>query len=297
MSEQISDNTTIENLTDAISGGGAGKTETSNTDKGEEISKTESNSSQSNWLQSLPEDLRGLKSLEKFSDTNSLVKSYIELEKSLDKKISLPTDTANDEEWLKLYSKLGMPEDKKYIADDRKAELLKNNLADEDTLSLYEDLFHKGNLTKRQGQKILEHIVQNAQNTNKSVSEAREKDRASNMTKFNEQHGEKVAEKLNILKATMAKHGSDELVGLIEESNYAPVLIDLLLKVGESNKEDMLISGKADQLINDKNSATKEIKRLESDAKFMLEYRDKKHVGHSAAIVKMNELYATAYNK
>jgi hypothetical protein len=52
-----------------------------------------------------------------------------------------------------------MPEDKKYIADEKKAELLKNNLADEETLLLYEDLFHKGNLTRRQGEKILERII------------------------------------------------------------------------------------------------------------------------------------------
>lgn len=77
------------------------------------------------WLDNLPEDLKGNKSLSKFTDMSGLAKSYLELEKNKDKGLMLPNEDASDEEWDKIYQKLGMPEDRKYISSDRRAELIK----------------------------------------------------------------------------------------------------------------------------------------------------------------------------
>ena len=283
--------TTIDNLSQAINNSSSPAVGNNTGD-----SSAGSTSNPNSWLQTLPEDIRSSKSLAKFNDPNALAKSYLELEKSLDKRISLPADDANDEEWNKVFAKLGMPEDKKYILDEKRAELLKNNLADEDTLKLYEDLFHKGNLTKRQGERILEQIIESAKNSNNALIEAQKQARQANTVKFHEKYGDKSTEKLNILKATMAQHGSKELVDLVEESNYSPILIDLLLKLGESSKSDSLVSGKTNPLISTKEDAKKEIKRLESDKEFMLIYGDKGHAGYDEAIKKMQSLYDLAYN-
>ena len=102
------------------------------------------------WLSSLPEELKSSPSLGKFKDVTSLASSYLEAEKSLNQKVSLPKAESSDEEWYKFYQKLGMPEDKKYT-DQRKAE-------DEEYLSKYEDMFYRSGLTHRQGSKLLEHL-------------------------------------------------------------------------------------------------------------------------------------------
>jgi hypothetical protein len=287
MSEDI-----VENLSQVISNSGSSGADNNS---GDSTSTLKSNVG--DWLQGLPEDIRSSKSLAKFNDLPALAKSYLELEKNLDKRILMPSEEASDEEWSKVFAKLGMPEDKKYIADEKKAELLKNNLADEETLLLYEDLFHKGNLTRRQGEKILERIIENAQNSNKELIEARKTAREANLAKFQETYKESTSEKLNILKGVMSRYGSAELVDLVEETNYAPVLIDLLLKLGEGIKGDSLVSGKSNPLISDKETARKEIKRLESDREFMVKYAGKGHVGHKQAVKELNDLYDIAYKE
>ena len=287
MSEDI-----VEDLSQVISNSGSSGADNNS---GDSTSTLKSNVG--DWLQGLPEDIRSSKSLAKFNNLPALAKSYLELEKNLDKRILMPNEEASDEEWNKVFAKLGMPEDKKYIADEKKAELLKNNLADEETLLLYEDLFHKGNLTRRQGEKILERIIENAQNSNKELIEARKTAREANLAKFQETYKESTSEKLNILKGVMSRYGSAELVDLVEETNYAPVLIDLLLKLGEGIKGDSLVSGKSNPLISDKETARKEIKRLESDREFMVKYADKGHVGHKQAVKELNDLYDIAYKE
>lgn len=279
-------NQNTQDLRDAIIEGN--KSDVTSIDSGKETGK---------WLEGLPDDLRGVKSLSKFNDLTSLAKSYIELEKNLDKRIIMPGDEASDEDWGKLFIKLGMPEDKKYITDEKKAELLKNNLTDGETLSLYEELFHKGNLTKRQGEKILEQIIENAQNANEELIKVQKASREANMAKFYEVYKDQTSEKLNILKGVMSKYGSAELVDLVEETNYAPVLIDLLLKLGEGIRSDSLVSGKSEPTISDKETAVKEIKRLESDKEFMLKYAGKSHIGHKQAVSELNDLYEIAYKK
>lgn len=279
-------NQNTQDLRDAIIEGN--KSDITSIDSGKETGK---------WLEGLPDDLRGVKSLSKFNDLTSLAKSYIELEKNLDKRIIMPGDEASDEDWGKLFIKLGMPEDKKYITDEKKAELLKNNLTDGETLSLYEELFHKGNLTKRQGEKILNQIIENAQNANEELIKVQKASREANMAKFYEVYKDQTSEKLNILKGVMSKYGSAELVDLVEETNYAPVLIDLLLKLGEGIRSDSLVSGKSEPTISDKETAVKEIKRLESDKEFMLKYAGKSHIGHKQAVSELNDLYEIAYKK
>ena len=283
MSENIQN---VQELSDAINLNN--KDASSTTDNIKETGK---------WLDGLPEDLRGVKSLNKFNDLTSLAKSYIELEKNLDKRIVMPGDEASEEDWGKVFIKLGMPEDKKYITDEKKADLLKNNLADTETLNLYEELFYKGNLTKRQGEKILDQIMENAQKSNQELIEAQKASREANMAKFYEVYKDETSEKLNILKGVMSKYGSAELVDLVEETNYAPVLIDLLLKLGEGIKSDSLVSGKSEPTISDKETAVKEIKRLESDKEFMLKYADRSHIGHKQAVSELNDLYEIAYKK
>ena len=283
-------NSALTNLSEAINNPDSSDAPNSGAGTGNTIKSN-------NWLDSLPDDLKNNKSLSKFTGSDMLAKSYLELERNYNKRIAIPEDTASDDEWSKLYRRLGMPDDKKYISDERRQELLKSNIADDDTLNAYETLFANSGLTKRQSEKALTQIIENVQNSNKHYQEIKAKETADNMQKFSEKYGKNSTEKLNILKATMAKHGSDELVSLIEESNYAPVLIELLIKLGEVNKSDSLIAGSTPRVVTGKDNAKKEIKRLESDKEFMLKYLDKNHAGHDDAKEKMKALYEEAYDK
>lgn len=257
----------------------------------------ENNSMQNDWLNNLSNDMKNHKSLVKFKNIDGLAKSYLELEKGLEKRIALPNDDANDEEWQKVYKKLGYTKDENYISDDKKTQLLATNLVDEKTLKTYENLFHQAHLTKRQSEKILNQILENNKNINDSVIDEQRQAREANTAKFYETYNQNSTEKLNILKSTMAQYGSSELVNLIETSQYSPVLIDLLLKLGEKTKSDSLVYGKLEKLPTaNKEEAKKEIKRLESNQEFMIQYEDKRNPKYKEAMQKMQSLYDLAFN-
>ena len=240
------------------------------------------------WLSSLPEELKSSPSLGKFKDVTSLASSYLEAEKSLSQKVSLPKAESSDEEWYKFYQKLGMPEDKKYT-DQRKAE-------DEEYLSKYEDMFYRSGLTHRQGSKLLEHLYNFSQDLQKQQDEGFKQTRHANIEWLKSNYGDSFDHKITIMQAALSKFGTKELASLIEESHYSPALVDLLVKVGEVLKSDSLVTGSEPAVVANSDTALKEIKKLEADSEFMAKLSGKNNTGHDEAVKKMEELYRLAYN-
>jgi len=101
---------------------------------------------------------------------------------------------------------------------------------------------------------------------------------------------------MTVMQAALAKYGSKELAGLIEEVNYSPALIDLLVKAGSGLKSDSLVTGEQSRSITGSEQAAAEIKRLEADTDFMVKLSSKNHTGHNEAVRKMAELYNIVYS-
>ena len=68
----------------------------------------------SDWRATLPEDVRGHKSLEKFKDPGALVRSYVEMEKYQGRSVVIPgadaTPDARQQFWAKIDTLRGVPE-------------------------------------------------------------------------------------------------------------------------------------------------------------------------------------------
>ena len=248
----------------------------------------ENNSSNESWLASLPEELKSAESLSKFKDVPALASSYLEAEKALSAKVSIPSPDAKDEEWGKFYQKLGLPEDRKYT-DKRSKE-------DEEYLSKYEEMFYNSGLTQRQGRKLLEHLYNFSSDLQKQHTEKLEKAKEENIDWLKSNYGKEFDSKMTLMNASLSKFGTKEIASLIEESNYSPALVDLLVRVGETLKSDSLVVSNQSPAITSSDAALKEIKRLESDSQFMVKLAGKDHLGHSEAVKKMEELYKIAYN-
>jgi len=62
------------------------------------------------WRDGLPDDLQGVKTLEKFKDVDALAKGYVHLEKYFDGTIKIPGENATAEEVERYHSKLGRPD-------------------------------------------------------------------------------------------------------------------------------------------------------------------------------------------
>ncbi|WP_341751148.1 hypothetical protein [Candidatus Tisiphia endosymbiont of Piscicola geometra] len=246
-------------------------------------------SSASDWLANMPEDIRKAESLSKFKDVSSLAQSYLEAEKSLNQRVAVPKDDSSDEEWHKFYSRMGMPEDKKYT-DKRSKE-------DEEYLARYEDMFYQSGLSKRQGEKLLNSLYGFSQDLQKQQKNAIEQTRHSHIGWLKNTYGEGFDSKMTVMQAALSKFGTKELAELIEDSNYSPALVDLLVRVGETLKSDSLVTGKELPAINSREAALSEIEKLDSDPEFMVKLRTKDHTGHDQAVKRMQQLYKIAYDK
>ncbi|WP_341790176.1 hypothetical protein [Rickettsia endosymbiont of Polydrusus tereticollis] len=240
------------------------------------------------WLSALPEDLQKAESLSKFKDISSLASSYLEAEKNLNSRVAIPKGDAPNEEWNKFYTRLGLPEDKKYTD--------KRTVEDEEYLKQYEEMFYQSGLSKRQGEKLLNSLYNYSVDIQKKQQEEIEGLRHSNIDWLKKRYNDGFDSKINVMNVALKNFGTKELAGLIEESNYNPALVDMLVKIGETLKSDSLVTGAEKPTITGADSALKEIKRLESNHDFMLKFKDKNHTGHASAIAQMNELYTIAYN-
>jgi len=259
------------------------------TDLQNDIHVDNSAESSTSWLSSLPEELQKAESLGKFKDISSLANSYLEAEKSLNSRVAIPKEDASNEEWHKFYTRLGLPEDKKYT-DKRTAE-------DEPYLASYEEMFYSSGLSKRQGEKLLEGLYNFSVDLQSRQQAELEQMRRANVDWLKDHYKDGFENNMKIMNAALTKFGTKDLAELIEESNYSPALVDLLVKVGSMLKSDSLVTSSEKPTILGSESALKEIKRLESDEAFMVKFKDRNHTGHASAVSQMNQLYEVAYDK
>lgn len=243
----------------------------------------------SSWLEVLPEEMRKEPSLGKFKDIAALAQSYLEAEKSLGKRVAIPQPESSDDEWLKFYQKMGLPEDRKYT-DQR-------NQEDEEYLKAYEEMFYQNGLTKRQGERLLKSMYEYSGTLQKKQQEELEKAIGNNIDWLRNSYSDAFDSKMSLMQAALQKFGSKELAALVEESHYAPSLIDFLVKVGGTLQSDSLVTGSEKPAASDAATALKEIKRLESDSDFMIKLHGKNHPAHAEAVRQMEELYKIAYSK
>ena len=100
------------------------------------------------WKSGLPEELRG--SVEKFKTVEDMAKSYLNMEKLVGKKtIGMPDENSSEEEWSKLYDRLGRP-----VAADKyevkRAEGLPPELIDEEGMKSFLGAAYKAGLNQKQ---------------------------------------------------------------------------------------------------------------------------------------------------
>jgi len=108
------------------------------------------------WRDSLPDDIKGNTSLEKFSDVSTLAKSYINAESMIGKdKMIVPGANTTEDEWNDIYTKLGRPS----TPDEYNLELTleEGEVADDQLFASFKDAAHKNGLSPQQAQGILDY--------------------------------------------------------------------------------------------------------------------------------------------
>ena len=101
------------------------------------------------WRDELPDDLQGIKTLEKFKDVSGLAKSYVETERYFEGAVRIPDEKASAEEWERYYTKLGRPEQSDGY-EFEKAELPDGMSYNEDFEKAFLDKAHTAGLNNKQ---------------------------------------------------------------------------------------------------------------------------------------------------
>ncbi len=254
----------------------------------------------SNWRDALPDDLKSALSLAKFKDEASCIRAYLESEKAMTKlasRIAIPKEDASEAEWDTFYKKIGRPDDKRYRPDD-----LPIGEDEEPVLARYEEILHASGLSKKQGQKVLGHMLELSTQMDAEAKTRDEAVRAGNIKVLETAFGDKMDLKVKQIEAALGKFGTDaslrqELAGLVESTNYHPALVQFLSSVGEHLASDRLVTGDSPELATSKQAALDEIKRLEKDEDFQVQYRGNDFEKRQKAISRMDALHKVAYRE
>jgi len=108
----------------------------------------------SDWRTSVPEEIRGHKSLEHITDVGALAKSYVNAQSMIGAdKLAIPGKHATDEDWGEVYRRLGRPDSPDgYELDNEMPEGIEQS---DDMLNWFKSAAHEAGLTPSQAQKLL----------------------------------------------------------------------------------------------------------------------------------------------
>ena len=116
---------------------------------------TTNDSTPATWKDSISQEFREDPNISKFTEIDSLAKSYINATKMIGQdKVAVPNENSTDDQWNEVYGKLGRPES----ADKYKLEVNSETAQiDEGSIKSFAENAHKLGLNNKQAQGILEY--------------------------------------------------------------------------------------------------------------------------------------------
>ena len=103
------------------------------------------------WRSSIPEEIRGHKSLDHINDVGALAKSYVHAQSMIGAdKIAIPGKSATPDDWNEVYARLGRPAD----AESYELPAPENFEADPEMTSWYKQMAHDIGLNPTQAAKL-----------------------------------------------------------------------------------------------------------------------------------------------
>jgi len=236
------------------------------------------------WKASLSDEIRNEKSLENISDIESLAKSFVHAQKLVGAdKIPVPNKFATDEDWNKVYEKLGRPKS----ADEYKFNLPEDKTVDEAALKGFADQAHKLGLLPGQADGVVKFyndmIGAELSNANSIATAAREKATTELKTEWGQAYDQKIAAANNVVRSVLP----DGFMSMNMEDGTKlgdnPVVIKAFAMLAEKMGEDKIVSSDGPMMMTPK-ALDKEINSLTAPGSA---YWDKTHPAHKDAVAEV----------
>jgi len=241
-----------------------------------------------NWQETLPEDIRGEKSLRDFKDVTGLAKSWVSARRMLGKdKVAIPSESSTDGEWEEFYNAGGRP---KTAADYnlKRPETLPEEYYDKELVSKAQELFHKIGLNKKQAEALFAFNNENAMAALKNHTTGQEMAMRELEDGLHKEWGKAYEQKVHLGNVAIEQGtaGNDELKErLTQKFGNDPDFIRFAATLGgkfaEHGVKGSLIPTPADIDV-------KIHELMMQDA-----YTNKNHPGHKAAVEAVQKLFVS----
>lgn len=196
------------------------------------VDATVSETATKSFLESLPESLRGEKSLASFKDPAELAKSYVNAQKMVGKKVADMTP----EEIKQFNIKLGVPESKdNYDFGDDKT-------SDPNMVNWFKGAAHEAGITQDAAKKLVEQWNGQMAESKKMMESQVELQNENNVKTLKSEFGAAFDEKVNHANKAVSKFGGEALVQLLAEKGLSshPILVKTFAEAGKLISEGSL---------------------------------------------------------
>lgn len=245
---------------------------------------------------SLPEDLRGNPSLKNFNDVGSLAKSYVHAQRMVGAdKIPLPGNNSTDDDWSRVYDKLGRP------ADIKDYDVSLPDIFEDDG---FRKSIHAAGLNQKQAASVAQFMQSQTEAANEKLNAYQEQAKLDTEAELKAKYGKTFEDAIKRAQAT-AKYFLGSKGDAASEDNIfgnyrladgrmlgdLPELIVLLESVSHELAEDDLKLDSSNENAMTPQDAQDEIDQLQADRKNGA-YWNKHHPEHDKAVARVQELFA-----
>lgn len=267
-------------------------------------SVSQEQTSESSWRNDLPEDLRDHKSLQHYGTVNDLAKSHVHAQQMIGKdKIVMPGQSATDEEWREVYSKLGMPATSSEYNFDKSAGLGEGMEVDENLLGWFSDTAHQVGLNNNQMQKMIELWNQNTSDLSNLSEEGARQSQEQSALELRNEWGNAFDDNLKLSKTVLnqffsGKDSNEFLDQQLTDGSRigdSPDFIRMMSSIGSFIRERI----GEDSIKGLEGTTASNPKQLEDELASLMDlngpYGDKKHPEHESYVRKVSELHEQLY--
>ena len=245
---------------------------------------------QNDWRDSIPEDIRGHRSLSHITDVGALAKSYVHAQSMIGAdKVVIPGKHSTPEEWNEVFAKMGRPE----TPDGYEINTSGNGTIPE-MADWYRQTAHELGLNNRQANELFERYNQFADQMNAAIQVDPQQYQAQTEAMLRSEYGEAFDERIENANALVAQFaGADATEALLADGTRLgdnPAFIKFTMdisqfiseRMGEDQLEGMKVSGGRTTA-----DAIQELSEVQAKG---TPYWDNRHPDHDRYVQKAAEL-------
>lgn len=250
------------------------------------------------WLETLPEAMRGEKSLADIPDVPALAKRFIDTKAMVGAdKIVVPGKDAPPEQWNEYWTKLGRPE------KPDQYELPKEGLPEgiafpQEEISDYFNIAHQIGLSKQQAAALYRWQIERVAKSGEGLAESANQERQQSIADLKKEYGTAYDKRMALAQKALVRFGGQEYVDYLNATGEGdnPLNIKAWMMAGMALAGDEILgTGGGTSFGKSPGEAKAEIANRDSDPEKRKAYYDPYHPNHRAEVDIRKALYQAAY--